>query len=423
MPVRHPMFWKRFAAPFALIALGSPMLGSCAQLKGLPGPAGDLADAAGGCDEFASGNFGDLKIDTNAKGFLKASHDFKKLTVDLEADLIASCKELGNAIGADEKALDTNPDNGEGARRACGAVSAKIDAILTASGGGGLDVQISNPKCYADIEALNKCFAKCGAVISPGEFKASCKGGEISAKCDGSCSGTCRVEAGADCKGSCSGSCSGSCEAGFSGKCGGNCDGTCDGKNTKGKCAGTCDGKCDAKAEGSCKGTCSGSCSASCEMKAQAECKGQCEGECTGKAEAPKCSGEFEPPKVDLACRSNCSLETMGDVKCDPPGVTLRAKGKASADLDKLIAALRVSLPKIAAIQLGAAEKLGKAGAGVAAQGQGMVSAASSGGAKALVCLKAAIQANLEATASVNVNVKASASVSGSAKGQAKAGG
>ena len=113
----------------------------------------------------------------------------------------------------------------------------------------------------------------------------------------------------------------------------------------------------------------------------------------------------------------------MGQVKCEPPSVTVRAKGKANAELDKLIAALRVSLPKIAAIQLGAAEKLGKAGAGVAAQGQGLVSAASTGSAKLLVCLKAAIEANVSAAASVDVNVKASASVSGSAKGGAKAGG
>jgi hypothetical protein len=415
--------WKVLSTPAVLVTLAAPLLLDCGNLKNLPGPAGDLADAAGGCDEFAAGNFGSLKADAKAKGFMEASYNFKKLTIDLEADLIASCAELGKGIGVADGELKAEPNNGEGAKKVCGAVAAKIDGILKASGGGGLDVQIQEPKCYADIDALNECYGECGAAVSPGELQASCKGGEISGSCEGQCEGGCRVEAGAECKGTCSGSCSGSCEAGFSGKCGGTCDGKCEGKNTKGKCEGTCEGKCDAKAEGSCSGTCSGTCSASCEVKGQAECKGQCSGGCKGTVKEPKCSGDFEPPKVDLSCQANCSLKTMGEVKCDPPGVTIKAKGKASAELDKLIAALRVSLPKIAAIQLGAAEKLGKAGAGVAAQGEGLVSAATTGGAKLLVCLKAAVEANVSAAASVDVNVKASASVSGSAKGEAKAGG
>lgn len=411
------------ALPFAVLAISAPLLVNCGSLKNLPGPAGDLADAAGGCDEFAAGNFGSLKADAKAMGFLEASFNFKKLTVDLEADLIASCAELGKAIGADEASLKAEPNDGEGAKKVCGAVSAKIDGILKASAGAKLDISVEKPECFADIEALNKCYSTCGAAVSPGELSASCKGGEISGSCEGTCEGSCSVEAGAECKGSCSGSCSGSCDAGFSGTCGGNCDGKCDGKNTKGKCAGTCEGKCDAKAEGSCSGSCSGTCSASCEVKGQAECKGRCEGGCKGTVKEPKCSGEFEPPKVDLSCQANCSVKTMGEVKCDPPRVVIKTQGQANAELTKLIGALQVSLPKIAAIQLGAAEKLGKAGAGVAAQGEGMVSAASTGSAKLLVCLKAAVEANLSAAASVDVNVKASASVSASAKGEAKAGG
>jgi hypothetical protein len=419
----HAPASKLATLPFAVLVVAAPFLLDCGQLKGLPGPAGDIADAAGGCDEFAAGNFGSLKADAKAMGFLEASYNFKKLTIDLEADLIASCAELGKAIGVAGDNLKGEPQDGEGAKKVCGAVSAKIDAVIKGAGSGGLTLDIQKPECFASIEALNECYSTCGAAVSPGEMSASCKGGEISGSCEGTCEGSCAVEAGAECKGACSGSCSGSCEAGFSGKCGGNCDGTCDGQNTKGKCEGTCDGKCDAKAEGSCSGTCSGTCSASCEVKGKAECKGRCEGGCKGTVKEPKCSGDFEPPKVDLSCQANCSLKTMGDVKCDPPRVTVKAKGKANADLQKLVAALQVSLPKIAAIQLGAAEKLGKAGAGVAAQGEGMVSAASSGGAKILVCLKAAIEANVSAAASVDVNVKASASVSGSAKGEAKAGG
>src|SRR5690606_39268518 len=135
------------------------------------------------------------------------------------------------------------------------------------------------------------------------------------------------------------------------------------------------EGKCDAKAEGSCSGTCSGSCSASCEIKGQAECKGRCEGGCKGTIEEPKCSGQLEPPHVDLSCQANCAVKTMGEVTCDPPRVVIKTQGKANTELSKLVGALEVSLPKIAAIQLGAAEKLGKAGASVAAQGEGLISA------------------------------------------------
>lgn len=413
----------KLAVPLAVFVVAAPLLLDCGQLKALPGPAGEIMEAAGGCDELSAGNFGSLRADARAIGFLEASYNFKKLTIDLEADLIASCAELGKAIGADDARLRAEPADGEGAKRVCGAVAAKIDGILKASGGGALDVTVERPDCFVDIEALDACYATCGAAVRPGELSASCKGGEISGTCEGTCEGSCAVEAGAGCRGTCSGSCSGSCEAGFTGKCGGTCDGKCDGKDTRGKCDGTCEGKCDARAEGSCYGTCEGTCSASCEVKGKADCKGRCEGGCKGTVKEPKCSGDFEPPRVDLSCQANCSLKTMGEVRCDPPRVVVKARGKASAELTRLIGALQVSLPKIAAIQLGAAEKLAKAGAGVAAQGEGLVSAASSGGARVLVCLKAAIEANLSAAASVNVNVEASASVSASARGEARAGG
>lgn len=414
--------WKMVATPVALLGLASPMMINCGSIA-MPGALGDIADAASGCDEFDNGGIANLKIQGGAavegkvKGFLTAAADMKKLTTDVEIGLIASCGQLGADLGMDKASLEAKPDNGEGAKKVCEAVSAKISGMLGANGSAKLEVAVDPPKCYADIDFMTSCFGECGSPISGGELSASCEGGEISGKCDAECKGACTVEAGGQCAGTCKASCTGSCDAGFKGTCGGKCDGKCDGKNTKGTCAGTCEGKCDAKAEGTCSGSCDGSCSGSCEMKAAAKCEGSCSGGCSAEMKAPKCSGEFKPPKVDPSCQMSCAAKGMAHMTCDPPNVRIVANGKADTELKSVIAALQKSLPAILKVQLGMGEK---AIAQAKALGEGAVElkdVATSAGAKALVCIGAAGSAAVQASASLKVNVSASASVGGSVKG------
>lgn len=419
--------WKLFSMPVLMLGLASPLLVNCSGgIPGagkLPGPVGDLADAAGGCPEMDKGDFASLKIsggpavEGKVKGFLDAAYSLNKVVGDMEVDLIASCGELGKAIGMSDADVKADPNGGEGAKKVCGAVAAKVSDMLKANADAKLSVEIGSPKCYADIGVMQKCFADCGSPVKGGDLKASCQGGDISGTCSGKCSGSCTVDAGADCTGTCGGSCSGKCDANFSGKCGGNCKGKCDGKNSSGKCAGQCEGSCDASAEGSCQGTCTGKCSASCQMKAGASCSGKCSGGCSVEMKEPSCSGEFKPPSVDPSCQVSCAAKGAASAKCDPPAVTIKVAGKANSDVQKLVLALQTTLPKIVKIQLGTGKNIVSSVVAVGKAGADLKSVATSAGAKALVCIASAIKTTATASASINVNVQASASVGGSVKG------
>jgi hypothetical protein len=418
--------WKLFTMPVVMIGLASPLLVNCGALPAgaLPGPLKDVADAAGGCDEMKSGSFADLKFQGDAqvegkiKGFLDASYSLNKVVADMEIGLIASCGKLGKDLGLSDAELKGDAGGGKGAEKVCGAVSAKLSGMLKANAEAKLTVQVDPPKCYADIDFMTKCLGDCGSPVTGGKLEASCKGGEISGKCDAECKGKCSVDAGASCTGTCKASCSGKCDVGFKGTCGGKCDGKCDGKDSKGAaCAGTCDGKCDAKAEGTCSGTCEGKCSGSCELKAAAKCSGSCTGGCSAEVKAPKCSGDFEPPNVSVECQMQCTAKGAATATCDPPNVRVVASGKANADATKLMAALQTSLPDIVKVQLGSAKKLTGAVQGVSKAGLEVKDVALKAGGKAVACVAAGIEASASASASIDINIKASASVSGSASG------
>lgn len=410
--------WKFVVMPFVVLGLSSPLLVNCGAVpKGmLPEGVSDVADAAGGCDGMKSGDFASLDLKGDAKGnakvvgFLEASFSLQKVSAEMDAELSAGCSEIGKGLGMGEDELKGDTE------KVCGGVAAKIQAAMKANAEAKITVEFEEPRCHVDVSAMQECFAKCDAAIQPGELKASCQGGEISGSCDAKCEGSCSVEAGAQCTGTCKATCSGKCEANFSGTCGGNCDGKCDGKNAKGKCAGTCEGKCDAQAQGSCGGQCDGKCSASCEVKGAAKCEGTCSGGCSAEMKAPKCSGDFRPPKVDATCQTNCGAKGAATAKCDPPNLRIVAKGKASTDAQKVVAALQAGLPAVVKVQLGMSKKVLQAANNVKGAGAAMGDAAISAGGKAVACVKAAVDATVNASASVNVSVKASASVSGSAK-------
>jgi len=365
---------------------------NCGALGAIPGA---------GCPALESGDFASLSFQGSAevqgqlKGFLEAVYNLDKLALEMETGLIASCGELGAELDMAEAEITAEPSGGEGAKKVCGAVAAKISEMLKANAEASLSIEIGEPKCQADIEALTDCFADCGATISPGEFEASCEGGEISGTCEGECSGSCTVEAGAECSGKCGG------------KCEGKCDGECSVQNDDGSCAGQCDG------------TCEGTCSASCTMDAQADCKGTCSGGCDVEMKAPKCSGEFKPPSVSADCQMNCTAKTAAAVSCDPPSVDIKVDGEANADIEKLVAALQVALPKIVNIQLGMGQRMVGVAKGLVEAGASLPQVASSAGLQAIGCIAMAAEMAVSASASVSVNVEASASVGGAASGEA----
>lgn len=341
----------------------------------------------GECKALESGNFSSVIVagSAEAKGkvvaFLEAAYQLNELAVEIEADLMRSCGELGVAIGLPAKEMKAEAGGGEGAKQVCDKVAAKIDAIVKAEGE--LEIGVAPPRCYANVEAMTQCLAGCDAAIEPGKLEASCEGGEIAGQCSGACSGTCSAQGGVKCEGECQGK----------------CQGECDGKDTSGSC------------EGTCKGTCHGEC----KLSGEAKCSGTCTGSCTAEFKAPKCTGEFKPPKVDASCHARCSAKTAQMAKCEPPQVFVEAKGDASADLKKLAVALQYKLPAILRIQLGMGKRAALAAETVVDAGAELPSVVADAGMEALGCVGAAIDMAGTASASVSVSVEASASVSGSA--------
>lgn len=379
-------FWKTLSAPMLLVGLMSPVLVNC---DGLAIPGAD-------CAPMKDGNFADLKlsadaaVNTKLKGFLEAVYNYDKIAVEMEASLIASCKEIGVAAGVDEAKLAAEPKAGEGAKAVCGAAADGVKAKLSAAGSASLSVELGEPKCTVDIEAMNTCLGDCGAAVEPGEFEASCEGGEISGSCEAECSGTCTIEAGANCEG----------------KCGGDCKGKCDGNTSEG---------------GKCEGKCEGECTASCEMEGKAECSGSCSGGCSAEMKAPKCSGDFKPPKVDVQCHGNCMAKTAGSASCTPPSISIKVEGEGGAELEALVKGLEVALPKVVEIQIGTAKSLVATGKVLGTTAAELPAVASGVGmefaAQAVGCIAMAGDMVVAASGGVSLNVEASANVSGSVSG------
>jgi hypothetical protein len=364
-----------------MLVLGTLGIGACDLVPGgIPGAS---------CDQLKTGDFSSLQVSGGAdvKGkvvaFLEGTFELDKLVVDMEGDLIASCAKLGAALGVPEAELKAEPGGGDGAKAVCSKAQAKIEGILKANASAKLSISVTPPRCYADITAMTTCLEGCGAVIEPGELKASCKDGKLAGSCNAECSGTCSAEGNVKC----------------TGKCDGTCNGKCEGKDSSGKC----DGKCE------------GECSGGCELAASAKCDGTCTGECSAEFEAPKCTGEFKPPKVDPSCHAKCSAKAAASATCEPPGVDIKLEGEANADIEKLIAALKADLPGILKIQLGSAERIGIAAKSVVSAGAELPSIAADAGLSALGCIGSAVDMAGSASASVSVNVEVSASVSGSA--------
>jgi len=387
-------FWKKVSAPLMIVGLLSPVMVNCGTLGQLAGGASQIAGgamAAADCPALRNGDVGSLAVEggadvqTKVRGFIGAVYEYDQTAASVEADLIASCRELGAAMNMSDADLQAEADSGEGAKAVCNAVSAKIKATIAAKGE--FELRITPPKppvCEMPFDAMQECLAECGAAIDPGNLTASCEGGSIRGDCTGDCKGTCIVEGSAE--------------------CGGTCDGTCQGK---------CDGE---DVSGTCEGKCEGSCSGTCSMEASGKCEGTCEGACTATMEAPTCTGTVKPPSVSVDCQANCAAQASAKLKCHPPsiGVELVGEGDASADLKGLVTGLETAYPKIISIQQGVAARLKTQGQVLVEQGKALPSAVTQAGAQAQGCLVAAGQMAFDASASVSVSVEASANVSGS---------
>jgi hypothetical protein len=248
---------------------------------------------------------GAFSLDAAAAGKLKAGlgaiQELKDFAASVDGDLKTACSALAADLGE-----SGNFENGESACK--GAIKAMGDVKAKLGGSFKITLDIKPPECRASLDAYADCAGHCDVNVKPGEAKVECEPGKLSGSCSAQCTGSCDMSAAARCDGQCSGT----CDAQMKGSCGGKCNGKCDGKASNGaSCAGTCEGKCDAQVEGSCSGSCGGSC----KFKAAASCSGTCNGGCSATMQAPKCTGEIKPPRLQGQVRRE-GLRPRGVLAC-----------------------------------------------------------------------------------------------------------
>lgn len=276
---------------------------------------------------------GDVGISGSAKldGFFQAVSTLNAAVVtvngDFETNIDALIATFGTTV-ADNATIGAKVD----------ALTASIQADITANVQGGLVVNYAPPRCEANvnvaIDAQAKCEVKggCDVMADPGNVSVVCEG-----KCEGSCEGTCtggircEVSATGECNGSCEGSCQLTGAAACDGSCRGTCSGTCSAYNADGQCAGQCDGMCTGSCEFNAAAECNGSCSGTCVVAVQADCEGEpisCSGSCSGGCSGG-CTGSAEPPSLDVDCdasadcKAQAKAQASANIECTPPSLDI----------------------------------------------------------------------------------------------------
>lgn len=400
---------NRWSGVVAVCAVG---LLSCQGMAGVGGNAQGAASGGGEMSAQCSGDFGVSASARKLEAFLSASADFVGTAAELEGSLLAACKDVGHKLEVSDAEMAPSKD-APAVKAACGAAAAKLKAEigeLRAQAKLKVDVVAEPPRCEVSMDAYAKCAGECDASVEPGKLDLKCEGGQIVGTCKGSCQGECSVQAEGKCGGTCEGTCQGTCE----GTCQGTCDGKCSAKNAHGECEGRCKGTC----QGACSAKCEGSCSGECWVKASAECKGECRGGCSVVYEAPRCTGEVMPPKVEAECQASCDAKLNAHAECKPGRVRVAVSGKAATNVDERLAKVRAAIEGSWGAVVVARAKLEK----LAASGQAMVQtggkipgAIGDLGLSAAACATQAASGVLRASASVSVSVEASASISGAA--------
>lgn len=365
---------------FELCCLGlAATLLSCGG-AGLPGAGGALGAQC-------RGGFGATAEARKLQAFVDAATSFASAADDIQGSLLASCRQMGEALGMESAQL--SGEGAEGVRSVCAAVSERLRADLTQiRGAAGVNVEIRArpPRCEVSVDAYAQCAGSCEANVEPGSVEIQCEGGELRGGCSAECTGHCAVEV--------SGECSGTCE-------------------------GSCEGRCSATAEdGSCAGTCQGTCHGHCAVQASGRCEGECRGGCSVAFQEPRCTGHVQPPNVSADCRAACDARLDAQASCQPGEMTLVVTGELDENLQQTATraanAVRAGLGTIAMLRR-RLDRLARSGEAVVSSARGLPDAVGSLGVQAGACAAATVSALTGAVGSVSVSVEVSVEVSGSA--------
>jgi len=360
--------FRRAFGALAATCLGLfPILSGC-DLLGGPNVAG-LDRAA--CPELggaASGSYSDdVKANATIRAFVQASGDLFVLSQQAENEVTNACLRMGADLGVPAAQMQPR-DGSPGARvnAACGAVDARIGAILQQGASAQLRATVSPPDCQVRADAYAQCAGQCNVNVDPGYIVATCQPGHLSGTCAGTCNG--------ECNGTCHGNCAGGCSArGAQGEC-------------EGQCSGTCQGRCDAT----------------------------CHAQCQGTWQAPQCDVDARAPQAEAKCAASCKAHAEVTAQCTPARVSVVAAANFG-DIPRLVATLNANLPVLVTTYLAFGRRLGADVEALVAAGADLPQVVGQAAAHGVACMAASVSAVASARASLTVSVQASASISGKA--------
>jgi hypothetical protein len=309
--------------------------------------------AVQGCDEATQNLLEQCGLACPGDGILEGNASISGIAnVDAFFQAVVTVQDVAASIEGSIKAdllqiaaiLELSVDANASVSDIAAAVSAELDAQISANVQGSLTLNFQPPKCQASLEVTAEATARCDASVDPGSVEVKCEGScaiDASAQAECSASGSLSCEGTAPnlaCEGTCTGSCSLEVAATCEGQCNGTCMGTCSAQNADGSCAGSCDGMCQGTCELSGGGSCSGSCQGSCEYTPPSgSCEGGAQAKCTASAEASVecsggCEGNVEPPMVSAECEASVKAEAQANVECTPPSIDLQFQFAAGVD-------------------------------------------------------------------------------------------
>ena len=353
-----------------------------------------------------------------------------KAAREINEDALGACRLMARELGIPDAEL-APPSEQAGVpaaetRAACTRVRAEIDKVVATLNPTVRITIVATPAvCTVSAEVEHRCVETCEQKTYT-ETELRCTPGKLSGVCGATCSGSCSGTCSLGCRGSCSATCTGTCSGRMSGKCEGTCGGVCDGTcsamvgadgRCSGTCTGTCHGTCTGKIEGQCDARCEGSCSATCTGECTAMCSGRCTGGCSIMYQAPRCE-EYEVTYVKTECEKTCETKARCEAMCTEPQLSVAVASNLADEkmkAAKLIAALKVGLPKILKVLERAGNVIKSSGEAYASALNGLPRAVIGAGLQAGACVIAAGQATGTALGQINASLEVSVTVQASA--------
>jgi hypothetical protein len=160
--------------------------------------AGAIGNAA--CPELTGGAMNatfeeDARANATIRAFVTASGDLASVAARVEADVFAACESMARDLGVPEDARRPSGDQSKVAA-SCGAVGAKIDAIMKEGATARIRADVVPPRCAVNGSAAAACRSQCAAAASAsGNAQGQAQNGRASGAAQGSASADARCEA------------------------------------------------------------------------------------------------------------------------------------------------------------------------------------------------------------------------------------